>query len=450
MNSDLNNLTTGTVWKKLLRFFFPILVGLLFQQLYNTADAVIVGYFLGDSALAAVGGSVSTITNLILGFFTGLNCGATVLISQAYGADDSQSLEKSLHTSALFSIFVGLGITIAGYFAAPAALRLIKHPEDIMDASVSYLRIYLVGSVPLLMYNLFQGTYQAVGDSRRPLIYLIASCLTNIVLDAAFVGLFDWGVAGVGWASVISMVLCFMLALINLSRTDGPHRFHFSKLAIDFSTLKQFLRIGLPSGIQSSMYSISNLIIQASVNSLGTDVAAAWTATSKLDGFYWVTTSAFGVAICAFAGQCYGAGKIERMKQAMRTCIYISVGVTVLMSTGLLSVANYAYHLFLKSEYVIDTAITVMWYIVPYYAIWSYIEVVTGTLRGAGDTFVPMIIVMLGTCLFRVIWMFTVVPKWHTVPCITIVYSISWAITAVAFTVYYIKCKKRGFKTFRK
>ena len=449
MKAEANDLTTGVVWKKLLNFFFPILVGLLFQQLYNTADAVIVGHFLGDSALAAVGGSVSTIVNLVLGFFTGLNCGATVLISQYFGGNDPDKLSKALHSSAMFSIIVGITITILGFFGAPAALRIIKHPEDIMADSTKYLRIYLTGSVPLLMYNLFQGTYQAVGDSKQPLKYLIISCLINIVLDITFVGAFDWGVAGVGWASVISMLVCCLLALINLSKVNAPHRFDIKKLRLHFPTLKSYLRIGLPSGLQSSMYSISNLIIQAAVNMLGTDIAAAWTATSKLDGFYWVTTNAFGIAICSFAGQCFGAGKIDRMKKGTRTCLGISLGATIMLSVVLMSIARPAYRLFLKSDYVIDSAIEVMWYIVPFYAVWSYIEVLTGTLRGTGDTFIPMLIVMIGTCIFRVIWMFTVVPKWHTIPMISIVYFISWSITAIAFTIYFLRCRKREFQKVR-
>ncbi len=450
MRTEQNDLTTGVVWKKLLKFFFPILAGLLFQQLYNTADAFIVGYFLGDNALAAVGSGVAVITNLILGFFIGLISGATVIISQAYGADDHHRLSRALHTAFVFCLAIGALITTLGYFAAPAALRLIKTHDVLLADSTLYLRIYLTGSIPLLCYNLFQGTLQAVGDSRRPLRYLITSCLTNIALDLLMVGWLGLGVAGAAIASVLSMCLCTLLALRHFATTDGPHRFELRRLCLDRGVIAHMLRIGLPSGFQSSLYSISNIIIQAALNGLNdTQLVTAWTATGKLDGFYWVTTSAFGVAICAFAGQCYGAGLTERMKQAVRSCMAISLSVTAVLSCTLLSVARPAYGTFVESSEVIDKAIRIMWCFVPFYVLWSYIEVLTGTLRGAGDTFVPMLITLIGTCLFRVLWMYLVVPGWKTVAGISLVYPISWAITGTAFTFYFIRSAKRGFVGLR-
>ncbi len=447
---DKNDLTTGPVWKKLLVFFWPIWTGLLFQQLYNTADAFIVGYFLDDNALAAVGSGVAVITNLVLGFFIGLISGATVIISQAYGAGNSDRLSRALHTAFVFCLLTGIVITAAGYFLAPAALRIIRTHDVLMHDSILYLRIYLTGSVPLLAYNLFQGTLQAVGDSRRPLMYLIVSCLLNILLDLVCVGALGWGVAGAAVASVISMCTCAALALRYFSRTDGQCRFSLKKLCLDRSVIGQMLRIGLPSGFQSTLYSASNIIIQAAINGLGdTNLVTAWTATGRLDGLYWVTTSAFGVAICAFAGQCYGAGKTDRMKQAMRTCLLISECVTAALSVLLLSVARPAYSLFVESPDVIDKAIRIMWYFVPFYVLWSYIEVLTGTLRGAGDTFVPMIITLVGTCLFRIAWMLLVAPRWNTVAGISLVYPVSWAITGAAFTFYWLRACKRNFTGFR-
>ncbi len=450
MQGDVNDLTTGVVWKKLLRFFFPILAGLLFQQLYNTADAFIVGYFMDDNALAAVGSGVGVLTNLVLGFFTGLISGATVIISQAFGAKEHERLSRALHTAFAFCVIIGLFISVAGYFLAPAALRLIKTHDVLMAQSTLYLRIYLLGAVPLLTYNLFQGTLQAVGDSRRPLKYLITSCLTNIALDLLMVGALGLGVAGAAIASVISMCVCTLLALGHFSRTDGPERFRLRLLCLDKQVTARMLRIGLPSGFQSSLYSVSNIIIQAALNGLNdTPLVTAWTATGKLDGFYWVTTSAFGVAICAFAGQCYGAGLTQRMRKATRSCLAISLAVTACLSVTLLSIARPAYSLFIKSDDVIDKAIQIMWCFVPFYVLWSYIEVITGTLRGAGDTFLPMIITLIGTCLFRVAWMYLVVPKWSTIAGISLVYPISWAITGVAFTIYYLRSARRGFVGLR-
>ena len=263
--SDKNDLTQGVVWKKLTAFFFPILLGLLFQQLYNAADAFIVGGFVGDAALAAVGGSPANIINLVIGFFTGLNCGATVLISQRFGAEDGEGLSRVLYTAVVFCLIVGVTLTVVGYFAIPGTLELLGNPAEIQQDSVTYLRIYFIGASSLLLYNLFQGTMQAVGDSRRPLSYLVISCLTNIVLDLLFVGYFRMGVAGAAWASVISMLLCTVLAGARLLRADGPQRLYLKRLALRRDVLLRILKIGLPGGVQSSMYAISNLIIIASV-----------------------------------------------------------------------------------------------------------------------------------------------------------------------------------------
>ena len=289
-----------------------------------------------------------------------------------------------------------------------------------MDDSTRYLRIYLVGAIPLLTYNLFQGTLQGVGG-------------------------LGWKVAGAAWACVLSMCTCTGLALRHFLTTDGAHRFSFSKIRVDMPSLKRMMRIGLPSGFQSSLYSVSNIIIQAALNGLNdTPLITAWTATGRLDGFYWVTTSAFGVAICAFAGQCYGAGKYERLKQAMKVCMGISLAVTAALSVTLLSVARPVYRLFVEHETTIDKAIEIMWCFVPFYVLWSYIEVMTGTLRGMGDTFEPMIITLIGTCLFRVLWMTLLVPVWPTIPGISLVYPVSWLITGTAFTVYFLRKLRRG------
>lgn len=441
MTERRNDLTQGSVTKKLLTFFFPIWVGLLFQQLYNTADAFIVGKYVGDDALAAVGGSASSVINLVIGFFTGLNSGATVLISQKYGARDYSALRRVLNTAILFSLFVGFIITAFGHVAAPAFLRFLKNPEDIMEDSVNYLRIYMTGATFLLLYNLFQGTMQATGDSKRPLMYLVISCGTNIVLDLVFVAVFGWGIAGAGWASVISMGLCTALAGIHLMRTKEHCRITLKGMALNVSDLKSIMRIGLPAGLQGSMYSISNMIIQSTVNSFGTGVVTAWTATGKLDGFYWSTSNAVGTALCAFVGQCYGAGKIDRMKQAIRTCIRIFCVFTIVMSAGLLAIARPAYSLFLNDPQVIDDAIRIMWWFVPFYFIWSFVEALSATFRGVGDTLKPMIIVMLGTCLFRVLWMIFVVPANHTIDVVSVVYGISWIITATVMVIYYRRGK---------
>ena len=280
---DKNDLTTGVVWKKLLRFFIPILLGLLFQQLYNTVDAVIIGRFVGDLALAAVGGSSAIITQTVIGFFSGLNMGAAVVIAQRFGANDRDGLHRTLHTALTFCLLAGAAVMVLGFIFAPNMLELLNNPADIMEDSVTYLRIYFLGSVPLLVYNLCQGTMQGVGDSRRPLIYLAVSCCTNIALDLIFVVILGLAVKGVAWASVISMTLCAVLALTHLIRTDKPYKLSFKELRLEKPILLTTLKIGFPSGIESCVYSVSNLIIQASLNGFGSLVVSAWTATGKLE-----------------------------------------------------------------------------------------------------------------------------------------------------------------------
>ena len=436
---DRNNLTEGVIWKKLLMFFFPIWGGMLFQQLYNTVDALIVGKFVGASALAAVGGSPAVLINLVIGFFTGLSSGASVIIAQEYGAGNGEGLSRTLHTAATFFAAVGLCITVLGFILAPAALKMVSTPEDIIEDSTLYMRIYFTGAIPMLVYNLFSGTLQAIGQSGKPFRFLIASCVTNIVLDIVFVVVLGMGVAGVAWATVISMLLCFCLAGATLLKADGPQKLVISKMSIDRIALRRILRIGIPSGVQSAMYSISNVIIQSSVNSFGTTIVAAWTATGKLDGLYWCTSNSFGVAICSFVGQCYGAGKIDRMKKSVRTCLLIALGSTVFLSFFLMTIARPAYNILLDDQDVIDNAVKIMTYFVPYYFTWTFVEVLSGSLRGTGDTFIPMVITLVGTCAVRIVWMLTVVPVYHTIAAVSIIYVISWIITGAAFSVYYLR-----------
>ncbi len=436
-----NDLTTGCVWKKYIRFLLPITLGLLFQQLYNTVDAIIVGKFVGDLALAAVGGSSAIITQTVIGFFTGLNTGAAVLIAHRFGACDGEGLRRTLHTAVTFCIIIGIIISVIGILFARNFLELMGNPADIMEDSTAYLKIYFLGAVPLLLYNLCQSTLQGVGDSRRPLIYLAISCGINISLDLLFVIVFGLGVKGVGYASVISMTFCACLALSYLMRTKEAYKLNLRNLRLEKDILAQMLRIGVPSGVEASVYSISNLIIQSSVNGFGSAVVSAWTATNKLDGFYWVLTNSFGLAICSFVGQCYGAGKTERLKKAVYTAQGISLVATVAMSVILLSFARTIYSFFLSDAAIIDTAVEIMWYFVPFYFIWSFVDVLSGTFRGAGDTLRPMIISVMTTCVFRVIWMLFVVPHWHSLQGVCVVYVITWLMTVICFIIYFFKAK---------
>jgi len=436
---NTNDLTQGKIVKSLLRFFFPILFGMLFQQLYNTVDAIVVGRVVGHEALAAVGGSPAVIINLVIGVFTGLASGATVIISQYYGSHDDELLKRAVHTILLFCTLAGIGLTVLGYLSSPWSLRLVKTPEDILALSDRYLRIYYLGAVPLLLFNVASGILRAVGDSRWPLVYLGVCCALNIALDLLFVAALRMGVAGVAWATVLSELVSAVLILRHLSREKGPQQLRLRELRIDGRSLRRILYIGIPAAIQGTMYSLSNIIIQATVNDFGTTVVAAWTAIGKFDGIYWVTSNSFGVAICTFVGQCFGAGKYERMKEGVKKWLALTIGVSLAISAMLLGLGKWGLLLFTKESEVIEEAMRMLWYFVPFYVLWAFIEILSNTLRGAGDAVAPTIICLLGVCVLRIVWILAVVPSWHTVLGVSLSYPITWFVTAVVFILYYSK-----------
>ena len=433
------DLTEGVIWKQLLLFLLPIAVGTLFQQLYSTVDAVIVGQFVGSDALAAVGGSAATITQLVVGVFTGLASGATVVIAHGYGAEDRTKLTRAVHTAIAFSILAGAVITVVGILLTPNALIWTKNPQEIMGDSILYLRLYFVGTIPMLVFNMGSGILRAVGDSRRPLYYLVVCCLLNIVLDLLFVAGFHMGVAGAAVATTLANLASALLILWQLARTQEGYQLVVRNIRVHRATLVHILGIGVPAAIESAMYAVSNLLIQVPINELGTDSVAAWSATSKVDGIYWSLIVSFGVAIMAFVGQNYGAGKYDRMKASVRVCLGIALVMTVVLSLLLLVFAKYCFRIFTDNPQVIRYATQVVGYFVPFYFIWTFIEVIANALRGAGDALVPMLISVGGICGFRILWIVLVVPHWSSLLGISICYPISWLITAVILILYYQK-----------
>lgn len=434
-----NDLTQGNIVKTLLRFFFPILFGMLFQQLYNTVDAIVVGRVVGHEALAAVGGSPAVIINLVIGIFTGLASGATVIISQYFGSHDDAQLKNAVHTILLFCLLAGVVLTVLGWLSSPWSLRVVKTPEDIFELSDRYLRLYYLGAVPLLLFNVSSGILRAVGDSRWPLVYLGVCCALNIALDLLFVAAFRMGVAGVAWATVLSELVSAVLILVHLSRVKGPERLVLRELRIDKPSLRRILYIGVPAAVQGTMYSLSNIIIQTAVNEFGTTVVAAWTAIGKFDGVYWVTSNSFGAAICTFVGQCFGAGKYERMKEGVKKWLGVTLGTSVALSALLLGLGRWGLLLFTTERPVIEEAMRMLWYFVPFYFLWAFIEILSNTLRGAGDAVAPTIICLLGVCVLRIVWIWAVVPHYHTILGVSLSYPITWFVTALVFVIYYSK-----------
>lgn len=434
-----NQITEGVIWKQLLFFFFPILFGTFFQQLYNTTDAVIVGKFVGKEALAAVGGPAATLINLLIGFFTGLSSGATVILAQYYGAKKQEDVRRTVHTAMALSIAGGVVIMLLGILFSGVALQAMNTPDEILSMSVVYMRVYFLGVIPSLIYNMGSGILRAVGDSKRPLYFLILSCLVNIVLDIFFVTILKMGVVGVAVATALSQVVSALMVLVTLMRTEDSYRLSIHEIRFHPVLLHNIIRIGLPAGIQSTMYSVSNLIIQSSINAFGTDTIAAWTAYGKVDGIFWMIMGAYGVAITTFAGQNFGAGKYDRIRKSVRICLGMAAFTSVLLSVIVLAGGRIFLHLFTDDPNVVTIGMGMMRVISPSYITYICIEILGGTTRGCGDAVPPMLMTCAGICVLRVIWNLAVVPLRPEVSTVAFSYPLTWTVTSVLFIIYYLR-----------
>lgn len=434
-----NQITEGVIWKQLLFFFFPILFGTFFQQLYNTTDAVIVGNFVGKEALAAVGGPAATLINLLIGFFTGLSSGATVIISQYYGAKKQEEVKKTVHTAIALSIAGGTVIMLLGLFFSRAALRAMHTPEDILQLSVVYMRIYFLGVIPSLIYNMGSGILRAIGDSKRPLYFLILSCIANILLDILFVTVLKMGVVGVAAATALSQVISALMVITVLMRTEDSYRLYIKEIRFSPELLHKIIRIGLPAGLQSTMYSVSNLIIQSSINSFGTDTIAAWTAYGKIDGIFWMIMGAYGVSITTFAGQNFGAGKYDRIRKSVRICLGMATFTSLLLSVIVLSGGRIFFRMFTDDPNVVSIGLGMMRVISPSYVTYICIEILGGTTRGCGDAIPPMLMTCVGVCVLRVIWILVVVPLRPEISTVAFSYPLTWTVTSIFFIIYYLR-----------
>ncbi|WP_302382109.1 MATE family efflux transporter [Anaerotignum lactatifermentans] len=441
-----NQITEGVIWKQLLFFFFPILLGTLFQQLYNTADTVVVGRFVGTQALAAVGGSTGQIVNLVVNFFVGLASGATVIIARYYGARDRIKLNNALHTAIALSIVGGIVTGIAGILLTPSLLKMMNTPADVIEGSTMYLRIYFAGIIFVFVYNIGSGILRAVGDSKRPLYFLIVCCFLNIFLDILFVVYLKLGVKGAAFATVISQAVSALLVILSLTKSVDIYRLRPNKIRFYKSLLIAIITIGLPAGLQSVMYGISNIIIQTSLNSLGTETVAAHTAFAKIDAIYWMISGAFSVSIITFIGQNYGARKFDRMKKSIKVCLLMDLIASLLLTTVMLLAGPYLLRLFISDQEVIEIGMQIIHIIAPSYALFIFIEILSSSLRGMGNVVVPMLMTCGGVCVLRILWIFIFVRTHLSVTTILMSYPISWGFTAVLFIIYFMFYQKKFFR----
>ena len=430
-----NQITEGVIWKQLLFFFFPILLGTLFQQLYNTADTVVVGRFVGTKALAAVGGSTGQIVNLVVNFFVGLASGATVIIARYYGARDRIKLNNALHTAIALSIVGGIVTAVAGISLTPFLLQMMNTPADVIEGSTMYLRIYFAGIIFVFVYNIGSGILRAVGDSKRPLYFLIVCCFLNIFLDILFVVYLKLGVKGAAFATVISQAVSALLVILSLTKSVDIYRLRPNKIRFYKSLLIAIVTIGLPAGLQSVMYGISNIIIQTCINSFGTVTIAAWTAYGT-----------FSVSIITFIGQNYGARKFDRMKKSIKVCLFMDLIASLLLTTVMMVAGPYLLRLFTSDQEVIEIGMQIIHIIAPSYALFIFIEILSSSLRGMGNVVIPMLMTCGGVCVLRILWIFLFVRTHLSVTTILMSYPISWGFTAVLFIIYFMFYQKKFFR----
>ena len=441
------DILTGSIPKQLLLFFLPIWFGTLFQQLYNTADTLIVGNFVGTNALAAVG-ATGPFVNLLVGLFVGLCSGAGVVIAQSWGAHDPDAVDRQVHTALVLSAAVGALLTVLGLVTAAPIMRLLGTPDEILPDAALYLRIYFLGMPAAMLYNFGAALLRSVGDTRRPLYYLIAAGIVNVALNLLLVIVFQLDVAGVAIATVVSQCLSAFLVVRCLMHEEGDIRLELRELRITLPRLGQILEIGIPSGIQGVAFSLSNVIIQASINGFGETVISGNTAASNIEGFIYVACNAFCQANMAFTSQNYGAGKLERLKPIALCSAACSASVAVIGGMLCWLFGPQLLHIYSNSDTVVAAGMARIAIMFPLYILCGLMDVIVGSIRGIGYSITPMIVTLLGACAFRVVWIATIfqVPRFHTPETIYWSYPISWALTFLTHLVCLVIMMRRLYR----
>lgn len=429
-------MTSGSISKRMVAFALPLLLGNLFQQLYNTVDSLIVGNFLGSTALAAVSSSGSLIFMLI-GFLSGISAGAGVVVSRYFGAEDKDGIHRAVHTTVAFGLVAGVVMTAAGILLSPQILLWMGTPESVMPESITYLQVYFCGSLGFVMYNIFVGILQAVGDSRHPLYYLMISSVINLVLDIVFIENFHTGVGGAALATVISQVFSAILCLIQLLRTHESYRLSITKIRFDSKMLKQIIRIGLPSGVQNSIIAFANVVVQSYINAFGEMAMAGYGAYSKIEGFAFLPINSFTMAMTTFVGQNLGARQEERTKKGARFGILTTVLLAELIGIGVFLLAPQLIAAFDSTPDVIYFGVEKARTAALFYFLLAFSHSVAAVLRGAGKAVIPMIIMMAFWCVIRVAFLAVTIPLTHAIQMVYVVYPLTWGLSSLVFFFYY-------------
>ncbi len=430
-------ITEGTIWKQILLFFFPILLGSFFQQFYNTVDTIVVGQYAGKEALSAIGGSAAQIVSFVVGFFSGLSVGVTVIIAQYFGAKDRESMDKALHTAYLFSVIFGLVGGAICFIFSRQLLLLLNTPEETMADSQGYLQIYFAGLIFALIYNMGSGILRAIGDSRRPLYFLIVSTLVNVVLDLLFVMKLQMGARGAAYATVIAQaVSAILVTYVLMYRVEGM-AFRFRRLCLDRGMLRRIMRIGLPSAIASCTYTISNMIVQAALNGKGVDVVAAWAALGRIDSLQWMINNAFGMSLTTFVGQNFGAGKMARVRKGTWQTLGMHMMTSVCIAALFLTFGKPVFSIFTNDAEVVRIGMEMVWNLAPFYWTFAFVEVFSASLRAQNISVLPTVINMICVCAFRIIWILFVVPT-GTMRQMIVCYPATWILCGIMMSILYL------------
>lgn len=428
-------MTEGNIWKLLIIFSIPLILGNLLQQMYNTADSIIVGNFVGSNGLAAVGSGTALI-NLIIAFSQGAAVGAGVIVSQNLGARDKQKTKLAVHTAMCIAIILGVILSAIGVIFSRDLLVWMKTPKSVLKDSVLYLQIYCGGLIFNVIYNMATGILNAAGNSKRPLIYLAIASVTNIILDLVFIKALKWGVKGAAIATDISQALSCVLAVGYLLRVNSDYKLIVKELKIHGNTAKQIIRVGLPTAIQNMVISFSNVLVQSSVNSYGATAMAGYAAYLKIDGFNILPVLSISMAVTTFTGQNVGAKKPDRIKKGMWNALKMGVVYTVIIGVVILLTSHTVLGLFTKDNEVITYGQLAMKYFCPFYFLLGILNILAGTVRGAGKGVPPMLILLFSMCIFRILWIKIALPFYSTIDGVFILYPISWFVGMVLMIIY--------------
>lgn len=436
------DMTEGAIWRHLVSFAVPMAIGLLFQQLYNTVDTIVVGRCVSSEALAAVG-STTPIINMLVGLCTGLSTGASVIISQYYGAHENEKLSKAVNTTIAFTGILCVVATIVGIFITDPMLKFMDTPDEVFPESHKYLTIYFGGITGLILYNMGGSILRAVGDSTRPTYYLILSACLNIILDLVFVIVFKWGVMGVAVATDISQLISGTLILVSLTRTKGAYAIKWKKLGIDFGMLKQIFTVGMPAGIQQAVTSFSNVYVQSYINFFGASTMAGWTAFNKLDVVITVPVQAIALASTTFVGQNYGAHKFKRLRKGVSWALVASMIITSIIAVGIIIFRDTLLLMFTSDAEVLKYASTFILWVSPFYAIICMNQIYAGALRGVGKSVIPMVIMLSSFVFFRQIYLYVNKSLGGSYISMALGYPAGWLVCSVAMTIFYLAVMKK-------